>query len=165
MVAADDAPIDVDVDPLAPAGIAYTSGTTGYPKGAVHSQYNLLMPGAALVASRGYGPSFRRGDSLPLTILNMQVLTTLMTAQAGGCSVIMDRIDALGVAEWIREERVTAWNGPPAVIHSMAQHGRDRAERSRVAHRGVGRRCRLSRNRSATRSRTSSGCRCSPRTG
>ena len=120
MAAADDSPIDVDVDPHAPAGIAYTSGTTGYPKGAVHSQYNLLMPGAVLVASRGYGPRFRRGDSLPLTILNMQVLTTLMTAQAGGCSVIMDRVDALGVAEWIREERVTAWNGPPAVIHSMA---------------------------------------------
>ena len=120
MTAASDAPVGVDVDPHAPAGIAYTSGTTGHPKGAVHSQYNLLMPGAVLVASRGYGPNFRRGDSLPLTILNMQVLTTLMTAQAGGCSVIMDRIDAAGVAEWIREERVTAWNGPPAVIHSMA---------------------------------------------
>ena len=105
---------------IAPAGIAYTSGTTGYPKGAVHSQYNLLLPGAVLVASRGYGPELRKGDSLPLTILNMQVLTTLMTGQAGGCSVIMDRVDALGVAEWIRDERVTVWNGPPAVIHSMA---------------------------------------------
>ena len=120
MVAADDAPIDVEVDPHAPAGIAYTSGTTGYPKGAVHSQYNLMMPGAVLVATRGYDHNFRRGDSLPLTILNMQVLTTLMTGQAGGCSVIMDRVDALGVAEWIRDERVTAWNGPPAVIHSMS---------------------------------------------
>jgi long-chain acyl-CoA synthetase len=120
MAAADDSRPDVDIDPHAPAGIAYTSGTTGYPKGAVHSQYNLMMPGAVLVATRGYDRDFRRGDSLPLTILNMQVLTTLMTGQAGGCSVIMDRIDALGVAEWIRDERVTAWNGPPAVIHSMS---------------------------------------------
>ena len=38
--------------------------------------------------------SLRKGDFLPLTILNMQVLTTLLTAQAGGCSVIFDRIDA-----------------------------------------------------------------------
>ena len=64
MVAADDAPFDVDVDPLAPAGIAYTSGTTGYPKGAVHSQHNLLMPGAVLVATRGYGRDLRKGDFL-----------------------------------------------------------------------------------------------------
>ncbi len=120
MIAADDEPVDVEIDPIAPAGIAYTSGTTGYPKGAVHSQYNLLLPGAVLVASRGYGPELRKGDSLPLTILNMQVLTSLLVAQAGGTSVIMDRIDAEGVAEWIRAERVSLWNGPPAVLFSLA---------------------------------------------
>src|SRR5262245_4435627 len=119
-MAVDDGPIGADIDPHAPAGIAYTSGTTGYPKGAVHSQYNLLMPGAAIVASRAMGPGLRKGDSLPLTILNMQVLTTLLVAQAGACSVIMDRIDAEGVAEWIRAEQVTVWNGPPAVLHSLA---------------------------------------------
>jgi long-chain acyl-CoA synthetase len=120
LAAAPDAPFESDVDPYAPAGIAYTSGTTGYPKGAVHSQYNLLLPGAMLSAVRGYGPALRKGDFLPLTILNLQVLTTLLTAQAGGCAVIFDRSDAAGVAEWIREERVTAWNGPPALIHSLA---------------------------------------------
>jgi long-chain acyl-CoA synthetase len=120
MADADDSRMGVDVDPHAPAGIAYTSGTTGFPKGAVHSQYNLLMPGAALVASRGYGPDLRKGDSLPLTILNLQVLTTLLVAQAGGRSVIMDRTDAKGIAEWIRDERVTLWNGPPATFHSLA---------------------------------------------
>jgi acyl-CoA synthetase (AMP-forming)/AMP-acid ligase II len=108
------------VDPFAPAGIAYTSGTTGYPKGAVHSQYNLLLPGAVLGASRGYGPALRKGDFLPLTILNMQVLTTLLTAQAGGSAIIFDRSDVVGVAEWIRAEQVTSWNGPPALIHSLA---------------------------------------------
>jgi acyl-CoA synthetase (AMP-forming)/AMP-acid ligase II len=128
MIAADNAPFRGDVDPHAPAGIAYTSGTTGYPKGAVHSQYNLLLPGAALVASRGYGRELRKGDSLPLTILNMQVLTTLLVAQAGGCSIIMDRIDAQGVAEWIRDERVTLWNGPPATVHSLANDDVVRAE-------------------------------------
>src|SRR4030095_2830979 len=87
--------------PSAPAGIAYTSGTTGHPKGAVHSQHNLLLPGAALVASRGYGPELRKGDCFPLTILNLQVLTTLLVGQAGGTTILMDRIDAEGVAEWI----------------------------------------------------------------
>ena len=32
----------------------------------------------------------------------------------------MDRLDAEGVAEWIRTEQVTTWNGPPALLHSLA---------------------------------------------
>lgn len=118
--APDDGPLDVEVDPFAPAGIAYTSGTTGRPKGAVHSQHNLLLPGAVLVETRGYGPELRKGDCFPFTILNMAVLTTLLVSQAGGTSIVMDRIDAAGVAEWIRRERVTTWNGPPALLHSLA---------------------------------------------
>jgi acyl-CoA synthetase (AMP-forming)/AMP-acid ligase II len=120
VAAAPDHPIGFDVDPLAPAGIAYTSGTTGHPKGAVHSQHNLLVPGAVLVDTRGYGPTLRKGDCFPFTILNMAVLTTLLVSQAAGTSVVMDRIDAEGVAEWIAAERITTWNGPPALLHSLA---------------------------------------------
>jgi acyl-CoA synthetase (AMP-forming)/AMP-acid ligase II len=108
------------VDPFAPAGIAYTSGTTGRPKGAVHSQHNLLLPAAVLVETRGYGPQLRKGDCFAFTILNMTVLTSLLVSQAGGASILMDRIDAEGVAEWIRTERVTTWNGPPALLYSLA---------------------------------------------
>ena len=118
--AAADGPVGVDVDPFAPAGIAYTSGTTGHPKGALHSQHNLLVPGTVLVETRGYGPDLRKGDCFPFTILNMAVLTTLLVSQAGGCSVVMDRIDAEGVVDWIRRERVTTWNGPPALLHDLA---------------------------------------------
>jgi acyl-CoA synthetase (AMP-forming)/AMP-acid ligase II len=118
--AADATPVDVDVDPFAPAGLAYTSGTTGHPKGAVHSQHNLLVPGAVLIETRGYDEGLRKGDCFPFTVLNMAVLTTLLVSQAGGCSIVMDRIDAEGVAEWIRDERVTTWNGPPALLHSLA---------------------------------------------
>ena len=73
-----------------------------------------------LVASRGYGPDLRKGDCFPFTILNMAVLTTLLVSQAGGTSIVMDRIDAEGVAAWIRTEAVTTWNGPPALLHNLA---------------------------------------------
>ncbi|HVW81587.1 MAG TPA: class I adenylate-forming enzyme family protein [Mycobacteriales bacterium] len=109
----------VEVDPHTPAGIAYTSGTTGVPKGIVHSQHNLLLPGEVLVASRGWGPSLRKGDCLPLTILNLMVLTTLLTAQAQGCCIVMDRRDAEGITEWIEQEQVTHWNGVPAQLHDL----------------------------------------------
>ncbi len=113
------------VDPTAAAGLAYTSGTTGRPKGAVHTQHNLLTPGAVLAQSRGYGPDLRKGDCLPLTILNMLVLTTLLTAQAGATSVIMDQMYAEGVADWIERERVTVWNGPPPILHNLMSHDID----------------------------------------
>ncbi|MEY9836527.1 class I adenylate-forming enzyme family protein [Streptacidiphilus sp. EB103A] len=110
--------VEVDLD--APAGIAFTSGTSGRPKAIVHSQRNLLLPGAVLVATRGWGPELRKGDSFPLTILNLMVLSTLLTAQAGGCSVVMDRRDVEGVAEWISGRRVTVWNGAPAQLYDLA---------------------------------------------
>jgi long-chain acyl-CoA synthetase len=116
----------VDVDPHAPAGIAYTSGTTGLPRGVVHSQHNLLLPGEVLVETRGYDESLRKGDCLPLTILNLMVLTTLLTAQAGGCCVVMDRRDADGVLDWIRSERVTVWNGVPTQLFDLARKHADR---------------------------------------
>ena len=116
----------LDVDPHAPAGIAYTSGTTGLPRGVVHSQHNLLLPGEVLVNTRGYNETLRKGDCLPLTILNLMVLTTLLTAQAGGCCVVMDRRDADGVLDWIRDERVTVWNGVPTQLFDLARKHADR---------------------------------------
>jgi acyl-CoA synthetase (AMP-forming)/AMP-acid ligase II len=116
----------VEVDPHAPAGIAYTSGTTGLPRGVVHSQHNLLLPGEVLVSTRGYDETLRKGDCLPLTILNLMVLTTLLTAQAGGCCVVMDRRDPEGVLDWIRDERGTVWNGVPTQLFDLARGHADR---------------------------------------
>ncbi|MFA1546311.1 class I adenylate-forming enzyme family protein [Actinomadura chokoriensis] len=121
LMARDEAAPRLEVGIDAPAGIAFTSGTSGRPRAVVHSQRNLLLPGAVLVAARRWGPGLRKGDSFPLTILNLMVLSTLLTAQAGGCSVIMDRRDAGGVADWIRARGVTVWNGAPAQLHDLAR--------------------------------------------
>jgi acyl-CoA synthetase (AMP-forming)/AMP-acid ligase II len=120
LAAADAPPPEVEIDPFQPAGLAYTSGTTGFPKGVVHSHHNLLVPGAVQGALGDYFPGARRGDCFPLTILNMQILTSLLVGQAGATNVFMDRIDARGVADWIREERVTLLTAPPALIYSLA---------------------------------------------
>lgn len=111
---------EVPIDPSGPAAIAYTSGTTGHPKGALHSQRNLLLPGWYLSITRGYDAGLRKGDCFPLTILNLLVLTTLLTAQAGGCSVVMDAVRSDTVVEWIRRERVAVWNGPPPLLYTLA---------------------------------------------
>jgi long-chain acyl-CoA synthetase len=108
-----------DIDPLAPAAIAYTSGTTGFPKGAVHSQHNMLLPGH-VSAVRGTQPvGGVLGVALPLTILNLIVLGPGIAYQCGMTLVCMDRIDPVGMAEWIANEKITTFSAVPAMVHGL----------------------------------------------
>ena len=108
-------------DPTDLAAIAYTSGTTGRPKGVLHSHRNVLLPGSVLVAARAFGPELRKGDCAALTILNMQVTSTLLVAQAGGTQIVMDRSDPPAVAQWIRSEKVNACFVVPTLLQGLAR--------------------------------------------
>jgi acyl-CoA synthetase (AMP-forming)/AMP-acid ligase II len=110
------------IDPFAPAAIAYTSGTTGHPKGAVHSQHNLLLPGAVAARAGTYGADVRQGAVLPLTILNLMVLAPLVAFQDGSCCVAIDRVDPQGLAEWVRRERVGHFAAVPTIYHDLLTH-------------------------------------------
>jgi len=122
VASADDARLDTEVDPFAPAAIAYTSGTTGLPKGVVHSQHNLLLPGAVARARAQYTVDDRIGVVLPLTLVNLIALGPLLAWQGGTTCVAIDRIDAPGLAGWIRDERVTAVSTVPTIMHDLLTH-------------------------------------------
>jgi len=120
--AASEARPAVVVDAFAPAAIAYTSGTTGLPKGAVHSAHNLLLPGTISQLTRRVPEGTRQGAVLPLTILNLIVLEVLAPWLDGRAVVAIDRTDPLGLAEWIRSERVGAFSGVPTLFHDLLTH-------------------------------------------
>ncbi len=110
----------VALDPFAPAAIAYTSGTTGRPKGVVHSQHNLLLVAAVAMTAR---PEDERiGVLLPLTILNLMILGPVTAVDLTACVVCIDRVDPVGLAGWIRDERVSTLSAVPAVIHDLLTH-------------------------------------------
>ncbi|MFM8304987.1 MAG: class I adenylate-forming enzyme family protein, partial [Actinomycetota bacterium] len=117
-----DARPDHTIDPFAPAAIAYTSGTTGFPKGVVHSQHNLLLPGAVARARGTTDATARVGVLLPLTILNLIALGPLVALPAGAACVTIDRVDPVGLAAWIRDVRVTACATVPAILHGLLTH-------------------------------------------
>jgi acyl-CoA synthetase (AMP-forming)/AMP-acid ligase II len=113
---------EVEIDPWGPAAISYTSGTTGFPKGAVHSQHNIVLVGAVSAWERTYPDDVAQGVVLPLTILNLMILGPVLAWQYGACSVAMDRIDAVGVAEWVRNEQVGSFAAVPTILHDLLTH-------------------------------------------
>ena len=115
-------PIDGEGDALAPAAIAYTSGTTGFPKGAVHTQHNLLLPGTVMRRQYPERAGGVLGVPLPMTLINLIVLGPLVAFQTGETLVAMDRIDAVGMAEWIAQEKVTTFSAVPAMVHDLLTH-------------------------------------------
>ena len=110
---------EVELDPFEPAAIAYTSGTTGFPKGVVHSHHNILLPGAVDVLNTPPNTDKPQGVMLPLTILNLMVLAPMTAFQQGSRCVCMDSLKADSIAQWVKEEEVAHFASVPTVIFDL----------------------------------------------
>ncbi|WP_369199667.1 class I adenylate-forming enzyme family protein [Streptomyces sp. PU-14G] len=129
-----DAPLPAPrIDEDDPAVVIYTSGTSGRPKGAVHTHRNLLAVidfhrlNEAVAAGLGDpgSPAVRR-HLLALPLFHIATLHNLAVPQlAIGGTVVMHqgRFEVDRVLRLIERERVTNWGAVPTMAHRLIEHG------------------------------------------
>jgi long-chain acyl-CoA synthetase len=99
-------PSQVVLDPKGIFNIIYSSGTTGEPKGIVHSHEMRWTQMARLSTSRGYNASSASIVSTPL-YSNTTLAGFLPAVAAGGKSVLMDKFDPALFLQLAQEHRAT----------------------------------------------------------
>jgi non-ribosomal peptide synthetase component E (peptide arylation enzyme) len=98
--------------------MAFTSGTTGNPKGVIHSHNTTLSTCRTLNADMRVSPDEVFLIYLPLG-LNWGYLTLVQTVMAGARAVLLDQFSARAALELIQRERVTYIPTAPASIIAM----------------------------------------------
>jgi acyl-CoA synthetase (AMP-forming)/AMP-acid ligase II len=119
---------DLHVGEDEPAVIMYTSGTTGYPKGALHSVRNVLavveyhLMNDAIVAELAGGQLPVRRFLMSLPLFHIASLHNLAVPRlASGDTVVIDtgRFDVERVLALVQSERITNWAVVPTMAHRL----------------------------------------------
>jgi fatty-acyl-CoA synthase len=106
---------DLDFDQ--PINIQYTSGTTGFPKGATLSHHNILNNGFFIGETLGYTEADRVCLPVPFYHCFGMVLGNLAIVTHGACIVIpSEAFEPRAVLEAVAEERCTSLYGVPTMF-------------------------------------------------
>lgn len=112
-------PVPVTIDPQLGFNIIYSSGTTGTPKGIVHShamRWQHIQRGVP-----AYGPKAVTILSTPL-YSNTTMASFLPTLGSGGTVVLMKKFDALGFLQLAERERATNTMLVPVQYRRLMAH-------------------------------------------
>ncbi len=131
---------DVQIDTDDDVCIFYTSGTTGYPKGAIQTHRSCVtnimnmafwgqaMP-LALARAKGINPPDPAQAPIRATLVNTPLFHvtanncgTHATTRTGGKLVLMYRWDALAALKLIEQEKITSVGGVPTMARELISH-------------------------------------------
>lgn len=114
--------------------LPYTSGTTGHPKGCMHSHGTIMCAVVASALWRNLSSETVCFSVAPMFhLLGMQNGMHLPIA-VGGTAIMLPRWDAAAAAVLIERYRVNTWTAPPAMlVDFFAQPGIDQRDLSSLA--------------------------------
>jgi fatty-acyl-CoA synthase len=106
-----------------PINIQYTSGTTGFPKGATLSHHNILNNGFFVGELIAYSEADRICLPVPFYHCFGMVMGNLGATSHGGCIVIPGpAFDAEATLDAVAHERCTSLYGVPTMFIAMLEH-------------------------------------------
>jgi fatty-acyl-CoA synthase len=108
--------------PYHPALLVYTSGTTGRPKGAVHTQANLLANMAAACQAQALTSADVVLTVLPLFHVGGLCIQTLPALYAGASVLLHARFDPGATLASLAQERPTLTLQVPATMKALIEH-------------------------------------------
>jgi malonyl-CoA/methylmalonyl-CoA synthetase len=119
-----------DAPPGAAALIGFTSGTTGSPKGAVHTHRSLLAGAASLVEAWQWDPADRLVHALPLFHMHGLGVGLHGSLLAGASLVLLGRFDADAVVDAASGSQASLFFGVPTMYARLVRSPRASALRS-----------------------------------
>jgi len=111
-----------EVSPHAPAQIQYTSGTTGFPKGAVLHHRGIVNNARLYTARLGLGPGSVQLSAMPLFHTAGCVMSVLGAVVTRGPLVLPPYFDPGLMLELIAAERPATLIGVPTMLIGMLDH-------------------------------------------
>ncbi|MDO8905072.1 class I adenylate-forming enzyme family protein [Hydrogenophaga sp.] len=105
-----------------PLLLVYTSGTTGKPKGAVHTQGNLLANMAIAAQVQGITPDDVVVTVLPLFHVGGLCIQTLPALSVGAQVLLFDRFDPGATLRCFETQRPTLTLQVPATLQALIAH-------------------------------------------
>ncbi len=117
------AAVEADLQCDDPINIQYTSGTTGFPKGATLSHHNILNNGFFIGEAVRYTPADRVCIPVPFYHCFGMVLGTLACTTHGACIVVpAEAFEAGAVLRVTESERCTSLYGVPTMFIAELEH-------------------------------------------
>ncbi len=105
-----------------PVLLVYTSGTTGQPKGVLHTQHNLCQNMALAVINTALNATDLVATVLPLFHVGGLCIQTLPALKAGACVSLLSRFEPSAALHQIQRERPTLTLHVPATMRALIQH-------------------------------------------